>query len=62
MTQKARVTLERSYTIGEVDKKIFGSFVEHLGRGIYNGIPVIILFLLFQKYFIAGMAAGGVKG
>ena len=38
MTEKARVTLERSYTIGEVDKKIFGSFVEHLGRGIYNGI------------------------
>lgn len=38
MAQKAKVTLERSYTIGEVDKKIFGSFVEHLGRGIYNGI------------------------
>ena len=38
MAQKAKVTLERSYTIGEVDKKMFGSFVEHLGRGIYNGI------------------------
>lgn len=38
MAQKAKVTIERTYTIGEVDKKVFGSFVEHLGRGIYNGI------------------------
>ena len=38
MAQKAKVTIERTYTIGEVDKKMFGSFVEHLGRGIYNGI------------------------
>lgn len=38
MTQEARVTIERSYKIGDVDKRIFGSFVEHLGRGIYNGI------------------------
>lgn len=38
MTQKASVTFERSYTVGEVDKRVFGSFVEHLGRGIYSGI------------------------
>ncbi len=38
MAQKAKVTIEKSYTIGQVDKKMFGSFVEHLGRGIYNGI------------------------
>ena len=38
MSLKAKITLERSYTIGRVDKKVFGSFVEHLGRGIYNGI------------------------
>jgi len=38
MNKKARITIERSYTIGEVDKRIYGSFVEHLGRGIYNGI------------------------
>jgi len=25
-------------------------------------IPILILFLLFQKYFIEGMTAGGVKG
>lgn len=38
MAHKAKVTIERTYTIGEVDKKIFGSFVEHVGRGVYNGI------------------------
>jgi len=38
MTPKARVTIEKAYTIGEVDKKVFGSFVEHLGRCVYNGI------------------------
>lgn len=25
-------------------------------------IPIFILFLMFQKYFIEGMTAGGVKG
>lgn len=38
MAQKAKITIERTYTIGEVDKRIFGSFVEHLGRCIYHGI------------------------
>ncbi len=38
MAKQAKVTLERTFTIGEVDKNVFGSFVEHLGRGVYNGI------------------------
>lgn len=29
---------------------------------VFSIIPVIILFMLFQRYFIAGMTAGGVKG
>lgn len=33
-----------------------------LAGAVFSVIPVIILFMLFQKYFIAGMAAGGVKG
>ncbi|HHY63569.1 MAG TPA: carbohydrate ABC transporter permease [Clostridiaceae bacterium] len=33
-----------------------------LAGAVFSVIPVIILFLLFQKYFIAGMTAGGVKG
>ena len=28
---------------------------------VFSVIPVIILFMLFQRYFIAGMTAGGIK-
>lgn len=35
---KATITIEKNDVIGEVDKKIFGSFVEHLGRSVYYGI------------------------
>ncbi|HUX49634.1 MAG TPA: alpha-N-arabinofuranosidase [Spirochaetia bacterium] len=34
----ATLLLDRSYRIGEVDPRIFGSFVEHLGRCVYEGI------------------------
>ena len=33
-----------------------------IAGAVFSVIPVIILFVLFQKYFIAGMTAGGVKG
>lgn len=33
-----------------------------LAGSVFSIVPIIILFLLFQKYFIAGMTAGGVKG
>ena len=33
-----------------------------LAGSIFAIIPIIILFILFQKYFISGMTAGGVKG
>lgn len=33
-----------------------------IAGAVFSVIPVIILFMLFQKYFIAGMTAGGVKG
>jgi ABC-type glycerol-3-phosphate transport system permease component len=25
-------------------------------------LPVLVLFILFQRYFVAGVAASGVKG
>ncbi|PJJ72843.1 alpha-N-arabinofuranosidase [Diaminobutyricimonas aerilata] len=34
----ARITLDRDFTIGEVPRRIFGSFVEHMGRCVYTGI------------------------
>ena len=35
---KAKVTLDREFQIGKVDERLFGSFVEHLGRCVYGGI------------------------
>ncbi len=33
-----------------------------IAGAVFSVIPIIVLFLMFQKYFIAGMTAGGVKG
>ncbi len=37
-TQTATVTFDRAFQIGNVDSRLFGSFLEHLGRAIYGGI------------------------
>lgn len=36
--KKATMTLDRAYTIGHIDPRIYGSFIEHLGRAVYGGI------------------------
>jgi alpha-N-arabinofuranosidase len=36
--KKARMILDKDFQIGQVDKRIYGSFVEHLGRAVYGGI------------------------
>lgn len=35
---KASIKLNRYFQIGEIDNRIYGSFLEHLGRAIYGGI------------------------
>ena len=35
---KAKVTAASEMKIGEIDRRIFGSFIEHLGRAVYGGI------------------------
>ena len=35
---KAKVVLARELAIGEIDARLYGSFVEHLGRAIYGGL------------------------
>jgi alpha-N-arabinofuranosidase len=37
-TAPARFTLDPAFAVGEVDPRLFGSFVEHLGRCVYTGI------------------------
>ncbi len=38
MTAQARITLHPAFEVGAVDPRLFGSFVEHLGRAVYTGI------------------------
>ncbi|MGV9450920.1 arabinosylfuranosidase ArfA [Streptomyces sp. NPDC003635] len=38
MSRTARFTLDPAFTVGEVNPRLFGSFVEHLGRCVYTGI------------------------
>jgi alpha-N-arabinofuranosidase len=35
---KARMTIDKEFKIAEVDERIYGSFIEHLGRAVYEGI------------------------
>ena len=32
------VILDKNFTIGELDRRLFGTFVEHVGRCVYTGI------------------------
>ena len=35
---KAKIALAGELKIGEIDRRVFGSFIEHLGRAVYGGI------------------------
>ncbi len=35
---KAKVTAHRDFTISKIDNRIYGAFLEHLGRAVYTGI------------------------
>ncbi|XDA96977.1 alpha-N-arabinofuranosidase [Sulfitobacter sp. LCG007] len=35
---KARVTAHARYAIADIDNRLYGSFLEHLGRAVYTGI------------------------
>lgn len=37
-TLKARVIIDKDYIISDIDKRVYGSFIEHLGRAVYGGI------------------------
>jgi alpha-N-arabinofuranosidase len=34
----ARLTIDPHFTVGPINRRLFGSFVEHLGRCVYDGI------------------------
>ena len=36
--QTASIVVDRDFRVGEVDPRLYGAFVEHLGRAVYGGI------------------------
>jgi len=36
--KKSTLHIDRNFTVAEIDKRIYGSFIEHLGRAVYEGI------------------------
>ena len=36
--KKARLIVEKDFVLSQVDPRLFGSFIEHLGRAVYEGI------------------------
>ncbi len=35
---RLKMVLDKDYQLSEVDERIFGSFIEHLGRAVYDGL------------------------
>lgn len=36
--KKAKLMIDKNFILAEVDRRIYGSFIEHLGRAVYGGI------------------------
>lgn len=36
--EKVEIFINKHYKVSEIDKRIYGSFIEHLGRAVYGGI------------------------
>ena len=36
--KQAKMTVDKAFRISDVDNRIYGSFIEHLGRAVYDGI------------------------
>ena len=35
---KAKIVANRRYTVADIDPRLYGSFIEHLGRAVYGGV------------------------
>ncbi|WP_373232291.1 alpha-N-arabinofuranosidase [Cohnella sp.] len=38
MSIQAKMIVDKDFVIGNIDERIYGSFIEHLGRAVYGGI------------------------
>ena len=41
--KKATLVIDRRFIIDKIDRNIYGSFVEQMGRSIYQNINLIVL-------------------
>ena len=56
-TEMATVPIGISLLMGEYSYE----WSEMMAMSILGSLPIMLLFLFFQKYFLAGMTAGSVK-
>ena len=38
MSRRAKMVLDKEFQISKIDERFYGSFIEHLGRAVYEGI------------------------
>jgi len=38
MMKKAKIIIDKDFQVSRIDRRIYGSFIEHLGRAVYEGI------------------------
>ena len=38
MAEKTTMIVEKDFRIAKIDDRLYGSFIEHLGRAVYTGI------------------------
>ena len=36
--KKAKMIVDKELKVAEIDKRLYGSFIEHLGRAVYDGL------------------------
>ena len=36
--KKTRMIIDRAFKVSEVDKRNYGSFIEHISKAVYDGI------------------------
>ena len=48
---KAKILVNKNYTVGAIDRRLYGSFIEHLGRAVY-GPGLVSAGIIMQDRFM----------
>ena len=44
MAKQAKMVVDKAFSISKIDKRIYGSFIEHLGRAVFGSTWMIAVF------------------